>query len=40
MEQRVCQYQTVSTEGFTPYICAHIVPKQGQTPRTLLPVRP
>src|SRR3989442_367697 len=34
IKQQVCQFQIVSTEGFTPFgcaqICAHSVPKQAQ----------
>ena len=26
MEQQVCQFQTVSTKGFTPRLCASCVP--------------
>ena len=27
MEQQVCQFQTVSTEGFTPWASAVLVPR-------------
>jgi hypothetical protein len=29
MELHVCQFQTVSTDGFTPYRCAKTVPESN-----------
>ena len=30
MEQQVCQFQTVSTKGFTPELCAKFVPNKPE----------
>jgi hypothetical protein len=37
MEQQVCQFQTVSTKGFTPRLCAFGVPFSREMARLLDP---